>query len=229
MTLDERVPEPELMEDPAQARAYDEADFSVAHDGVVDLLLARRPSAPTEVRRGVDLGCGPADVTVRLARALPLAAVVGLDAGPRMLGLGRDRVDREGLGGRVELRQLHLPAPPGALAALGRFDLVATNSLHHHHDDPATLWQAAIGLAAPGALVHVVDLARPGDDDEVDRLVRAHAAGEPEVLVDDFRNSLRAAYRPDEVVGQLRRVGLADRLEVEVVSDRHLLVHGRLA
>ena len=86
-----------------------------------------------------------------------------------------------------------------------------------------------MALAAPGAVVHVVDLRRPADDGTVDDLVARHAAGEPEVLADDFRRSLRAAYRVDEVQAQLRQAGLSGRLAVEAVSDRHLLVHGRLA
>jgi SAM-dependent methyltransferase len=228
MRLDRRVPEPELMESPEQAAAYSAADFAAAHDAVVDQLLARRPSVPVEARRVIDLGCGPADVTARLAQALPQARVVGVDAGPRMLALGRQRLERLGLEGRVELRALHLPAEPEDLVDLGQFDLVASNSLLHHLEDPAALWATVAAVGAVDALVHVVDLLRPADDEEVDRLVAVHARGEPEVLVDDFRSSLRAAYRPDEVVEQLRAAGLETRLAVEVVSDRHLLVHGRL-
>ena len=63
--------------------------------------------------------------------------------------------------------------------------------------------------------------------------VAAHAAhsarrhvGDPEVLRQDFRNSLIAAYRPDEVRAQLAAAGLA-HLAVEQVTDRHLLVTGR--
>lgn len=216
------------MEDPEQARAYSEADFGAAHDGVVDHLLARWPEAATEARTVVDLGCGPADVTARLARALPQARVVGVDAGPRMLALGRERISQLGLQDRVTLRQLHLPAPDAELTELGTFDLVASNSLLHHLADPGALWAAVDALGGSGARVHVVDLLRPDEDEAVDRLVATYAAGEPAVLVEDFRHSLRAAHRPDEVVAQLRAAGLDRVLAVEVVSDRHLLVHGRL-
>jgi SAM-dependent methyltransferase len=225
--LDRRVPEPELMEAPAQARAYSEADFSAAHDRVVELLVDRMPVA-TAAARAVDLGCGPADVTARLAAALPATAFVGLDAGPRMLALGRERLNRLGLDDRVELRLAHLPLTGGGLAALGSFDLVTSNSLLHHLDDPAVLWTTVAAVGSPGAVVHVVDLLRPVDDEEVDHLVATHAAGEPEVLVADFRHSLRASYRVDEVRAQLAAAGLDGVLAVEQVSDRHLLVQGCL-
>lgn len=216
------------MEDPEQARAYSDADFAAAHDRVVELLVERVPTA-LGATRAVDLGCGPADVTARLAAALPTTAVVGVDAGPRMLALGRVRIERLDLAGRVELRMGRLPLTGDEITGLGTFDLVVSNSLLHHLDDPGSLWAAVRALGAPRALVHVVDLLRPVDDDEVDALVGAYAAGEPDVLVDDFRRSLRAAYRVDEVRAQLAAAGLDGALGVEQVSDRHLLVQGCLA
>ena len=72
----------------------------------------------------------------------------------------------------------------------------------------------------------VMDLMRPQSEDEARQMVEIYSADEPEVLRKDFFFSLRAAYRPDEVSAQLEQVGLA-HLNVEAVSDRHLIVHGR--
>ncbi len=219
------------MEEPEQARAYSEADFAAPHQTVVDDLVRRHPSLALRARRVVDLGCGPADVTTRIARALPDAAIVGVDAGPVMLGLGRERITQLGLADRIELVELHLPAPDAALVDLGRFDLVASNSLLHHLADPAALWSTVRMLAEqdePGAVVHVFDLRRPADDDTVDALVQRYARDEPAVLREDFRASLRAAYRADEVTAQLVAAGLADDLRVEPIGDRHLVVTGVL-
>jgi SAM-dependent methyltransferase len=216
------------MEDPAHARAYSDADFAAPHQAMVDDLLARRPGLPATAGRVVDLGCGPADVTARVATALPGAAVVGVDAGPVMLGLGRERIARLGLEERVELAELRLPASGDALARLGAFDVVVSNSLLHHLDDPAALWATVRALGTVGAVVHVFDLRRPADDDTVDALVARYASDEPAVLRDDFRASLRAAYRPGEVERQLTTAGLAEALAVEAAGDRHLLVSGVL-
>jgi hypothetical protein len=56
-------------------------------------------------------------------------------------------------------------------------------------------------------------------------MVDRYAHNEPEVLRTDFYNSLLAAYRPPEIREQLREAELG-HLEIEVVSDRHLLVWG---
>jgi hypothetical protein len=50
---------------------------------------------------------------------------------------------------------------------------------------------------------------------------------EAELMRRDFANSLRAAYRPDEIRNQLVAAGLGS-LTLDVVSDRHLIVWGRL-
>ncbi|WP_333839921.1 class I SAM-dependent methyltransferase [Pelomicrobium sp.] len=214
-----RVPEPELMDDPAQAQAYAEADFSEPHQAFVEHFRRRFPAFAGG--RVVDLGCGPADVTLRFARAFPRAHLLGVDGARAMLALAQEAVARAGLEERIRFAWLRLPAP-----ALPRgFDAVISNSLLHHLADPQTLW-AAVGQAArPGAPVLVMDLMRPAAEAELERLVATYAAEVPEILRRDFRNSLRAAYRPEEVRAQLAQAGLGG-FSVEAVSDRHLLVWG---
>jgi SAM-dependent methyltransferase len=215
----ERVPEPELMDDPAQARAYAEADFSEPHQAFVEHFRRRFPAFAGG--RVMDLGCGPADVTLRFGRAYPAADILGVDGAQAMLVLAREAVERVGLGGRIHFARLRLPAR----ALPGGFDAVISNSLLHHLADPQVLWAAVRQAARPGAAVLVMDLMRPESETELERLVAAYTADAPEVLRRDFRNSLRAAYRPEEVEKQLTGAGLGG-FRVEVVSDRHLLAWG---
>lgn len=218
----QRIPEPELMNDPAQAQAYAEADFSAPHQAFVVAYQAHFPDTCGQV---LDLGCGPGDVTLRFARAHPDCTVLGVDAAEQMLRLGRDACHRAGLADRIELQLAHLPhtaLPDEAYAA------IISNSLLHHLDDPMTLWQTVAQHAHHGTQVFVMDLMRPDSPDAAQALVDLYAAEEPEVLRHDFYHSLRAAYRPEEVVAQLHAAGL-DALRVEVSSDRHFIVHGRIA
>jgi SAM-dependent methyltransferase len=218
-----RVPEPELMDDPLQARAYSDADFSEPHQAFVDGFVARFPGLEEHAIRVVDLGCGPGDVTVRFARALPRAHVVGVDASETMLTLARERVSAAGLDHRVAFEQRHLPdehlVPAG-------FDVVISNSLLHHLRDPHGLWRSITACAAPGAAVLIMDLCRPADRAALDSLVLEHTPEAPPVLQRDFRASLMAAYRPDEVRAQIADAGLV--LQVEQTTDRHLIAWGSL-
>jgi ubiquinone/menaquinone biosynthesis C-methylase UbiE len=52
----------------------------------------------------VDLGCGTARLLERLALGRPDARIIGFDLSEPMLDTGRARLEREGLGDRVELR-----------------------------------------------------------------------------------------------------------------------------
>ena len=216
----ERVPEPELMDERVQARAYAGADFDEPNSQFVERFERHigLPSGPV-----LDIGCGPGDIPLRLVRRFPELEVHGLDGAEAMLALARDALAREpALAGR--LRFIAGRVPEVALPHAG-YAAVISNSLLHHLHQPDALWQMVRRVAAPGAGVMVMDLFRPADREAAAEIVHAYAANEPEVLRRDFFNSLLAAFTPDEVAAQLQRAGLV-RLRVETISDRHLLIHG---
>jgi trans-aconitate methyltransferase len=214
----QRITEPELMDEDTQARAYSEADFAEPHERCADQFLAwwKQHGGP-RAARVLDLGCGPADVTVRLARRCPDATFVGLDGSDAMLRYGHARLARERLTNRVALQRAFLPqdAPPP-----GPIDVVFSNSLLHHLHDPQALW-GYVKEHAPNADIFVMDLMRPASMAAVDALVAEHAKNEPEVLRRDFHASLCAAFTIEEVRAQTEAAGL--RLQVTATSDRHLV------
>lgn len=220
MELSTRIPEPELMDTAEQARAYAAADFAEPHDAFVARFRERFPGFRSG--RVLDLGCGPADVTVRFARSYPEARVHGVDGAPAMLDEGVKLVREAGLDDRVSLELLRLPSPSLTGAA---YDAIISNSLLHHLADPGVLWVTAAATARAGAPVFVMDLCRPPSTDAARRLVDTYAARESPVLRDDFYRSLCAAYTPDEVRTQVVDAGL-DHFRLERAGDRHLLVWG---
>jgi trans-aconitate 2-methyltransferase len=247
----ERTREPELMDDPLQARAYAEADFASTDQAFTDRILAwlaaaepawlalaapeapEAPGAPPANGRILDLGCGPGNISFRLAAALPGAAVLGIDGAAAMLELAeRQRQSQPALWPRLRFARACLPVPAGGLEGLPAafappFALIVSNSLLHHLHDPAVLWRAVRQWAAPGALVAVRDLRRPPSPEARQTLVEHHANGAPPVLRRDYAASLAAAFRPEEVEAQLAAAGLGS-LRVEPLDDRYLEVSGRL-
>ena len=219
----QRTPEPELMDDDEQARAYAEADFSEPHEHFVALFRETFPGLELACTV-LDLCCCAADVAIRLARAFPRCRIDGVDGAPAMLRYGRLAVENAGLAARIRLVEGHLP---GAALPLERYDAVISNSLLHHLADPAVIWNSIRRFGKSGAAVFVMDLMRPENAEEVERLVREYAAGEPEVLRRDFHASLHAAYRPEETRAQLAAAGLPE-FNVRPVSDRHFAVFGHL-
>lgn len=219
-----RTVEPELMDDLEQATAYADADFAAPHEAFVDRFVARFGGDATAiVGTALDIGCGPADVVIRLAKRCPRLVIDGVDGADAMLAIGRERVRAAGLHNRVRL--YHALLPTTSLPRVG-VDVVTSNSILHHLHDPDVLWRTVRLAARPGTKVFVMDLLRPVDGATVDRFVDVYAAGEPEVLRHDFRASLHAAFTLDEVRAQLQHAGL--KLDVRAVSDRHLVVDGVL-
>lgn len=220
----QREPEPELMAAAEQAAAYAAADFSAPHQFLVEQIHRLLPTLPATARV-LDLGCGPADVTVRLARAFPGWRIDGVDGAEAMLALGRARVQATGLEARIALHHAVLPHDP--LPGTG-YDLIVSNSLLHHLHDARVLWRTLRAAAAPAAFVYVTDLRRPADAAALRRLVETYSTPEPALLRRDFEASLRAAFTAPEVRAQLAAAGLP-QLTVAELTDRHLAVAGRLA
>ena len=217
----ERIPEPQLMEDQEQAKAYAEADFSAANTQFLNLFKNAFPDFNGSATV-LDLGCGPGHILIDFARTFPGCTCLGLDGSAEMLSHGRP------LAASVQCSSIEfLCTMLPVTEKIGTWQVILSNSLLHHLNNPADLWQSIKKLAKPGALILVMDLFRPGSPEKARAIVEKYSSDEPEILQQDFYNSLLAAYRPTEVARQLAEHGLD--LQCREVSDRHLAVWGRLA
>lgn len=217
-----RVLEPELMDDEAQAAAYARADFAEPNTLFCMQMAVR--FGVLERARVVDLGCGPADIPIRLARIHRRWMFDVVDGSEAMLSHARREIENAGLEGRIRIFCSVLPAPG---LSESDYDIVISNSLLHHMPQPDVFWNEVKRLARPGARVMIMDLARPISEDRVRAIVTRYAGEEPEVLQRDFRASLRAAFTPEEVEEQLALAGMS-AMKVDMISDRHLLAYGLL-
>jgi 2-polyprenyl-3-methyl-5-hydroxy-6-metoxy-1,4-benzoquinol methylase len=215
----DRVLEPELMVDEGQVLAYANADFAEENQGFVERFREYFP----DFREGhiLDLGCGPGDIPIRLAQALPSCRVTGVDASGPMIHLAERAAAQAGLSERVSFRCERFQDIVGASQA----DAGISNSLLHHVPNPLQFWNRLRQLVKPGSPVLVMDLLRPESPEAAQAIVDQYAAHEPEVLRRDFYNSLLAAFTEDEIGAQLARMNLT-RLLIDVPDDRHWVVGG---
>jgi trans-aconitate methyltransferase len=214
-----RIPEPELMTDEEQVIAYANAGFEEPHSRFIELLKESVGDGLPESGIAVDLGCGEADISIRFARAFPDYRIDGIDASVAMLAEGRKVISGAGLEQRVSLNQAYLQE---STLAHKNYSIVLCNAMLHHLHDPMVLWNL-IKTATNSPAIFIMDLMRPESDDQVYAFVEEYAGNEPLILKRDFRNSLKAAFTPDEVVAQLSSAGLSE-LTVSVVSDRHFTI-----
>jgi len=215
-----RIIEPELMSDKKQAVAYANANFEEPHNHFVELLSLSMGENFPEFGNVIDLGTGAADIAIRFASNYPCFEVDAIDGSCAMIAEGKKAIDKVRLNDRINL--IHSSIQNITLAEK-EYAIVFSNSLLHHLHDPMALWEL-IKNAKGDPLVFIMDLMRPKNIQKIDELVHKYAGNEPEILQKDFKNSLKAAFTPEEVVLQLQDIGL-DRLKVTVVSDRHIVVN----
>ncbi|WP_246061962.1 class I SAM-dependent methyltransferase [Haloactinospora alba] len=97
----------------------------------------------------VDLGCGPGSLIVRLARSLPTATFIGVDAEPLLLGLASAHHDGIATWVRSDL------GDPGWVDALPGtiHGAVSSTALHWmHRDSLAGLYRSLAQRTAPGGV-----------------------------------------------------------------------------
>ena len=215
----ERCLEKEIMDGEEQVRAYVQANFSKENQWFVEQFLDTFP----EFREGLilDLGCGPADIPIRLVRLCTGFNIVGVDASAPMITLAQKAIHEASCSeqSRIVCQRIQ------NVVLEERADAIISNSLVHHVPNPLQFWYALKQLAKPGAPVLVMDLLRPESAEEAQALVDHYSADEPEQLRLDFYNSLLAAFSEDEVAAHLAEMNLS-RLLIDVPDDRHWIVTG---
>jgi len=219
----QRIPELELMNDEAQALAYAQANFDEPHDMFIQVFKDTFPEAKVSGHI-LDLGCGPADISIRYAQAYPDCVIDGLDGAPRMLAQGELAIQKAQLQDRINLLEGLLP---GANLPRDNYDVIISNSLLHHLHEPDVLWESIKQYTVPGSRVFIMDLMRPDTEKVAREFVDLYASDEPQVLREDFYHSLCAAFLPEEIQSQLASACLS-HFEVKILSDRHVLVFGTL-
>ena len=216
-----RVLEPEVMDDPEQVLAYAQADFEAENQGFVDQFFTLYPDL--ENPHIVDLGCGPGDIPIRVARRHATCRVTGIDASQPMIAYAEQAVQKAGFQDRIQFlcqrfQDVNLSSPA---------DAMISNSLVHHVPNPLRFWYSLKTLLKPGGRVLVMDLLRPESPEAAQTIVDEQAASEPERLRKDFFHSLLAAFTEDEVAAHLAELNLS-RLMVDVPDDRHWIVYGQV-
>ncbi|MDZ4820297.1 MAG: class I SAM-dependent methyltransferase [Planctomycetota bacterium] len=228
----QRVLEPELMDTPDEAQAYDASDKPTVHRQFVDDLLAaglfdgwsEEDFEERDPLRVLDLGTGPARIPIELCRRTQNVRVMAMDGSVSMLQLARMNTELSSMTHQVQLdqtdaNQMHYSDE--------MFDAVISNSLLHHVPDPSRVLSEIVRVLQPGGLIFIRDLLRPETEAEVARLVELHASSESdseqqsqELYRTLFEASLRAALSFEEIRSAIAALGVPPET-VQATSDRH--------
>ncbi|UUO06873.1 class I SAM-dependent methyltransferase [Blastopirellula sp. J2-11] len=215
-----RILEDEVMDNPQEAAAYDAMDHSAVNAQFVEDLCTTFPLDPPTTDGShhdvLDVGTGTALIPIAICQKLPMARVMAIDMSTAMLTLAKANVDMDGMLDRIQLAHIDA-ADTGYENEM--FDLVISNSIVHHLENPLPTLQEIVRVARPQGMIFVRDLLRPQSEEELKLLVETYG-GINETERRLFGDSLRAALTIDEIRELITPLGFAPET-VQVTSDRH--------
>jgi ubiquinone/menaquinone biosynthesis C-methylase UbiE len=207
-----RVPELEVMADVDEVNAYSssaaEEYLSRIDDTFIEHALRLAGRSPG---CALDIGAGPGQIVLKLARRLPGWRFIGLDLSEGMV--------RAALASAAESNQPSAAPPSGPVAFLAAgadhlpfsdcsFDLVLCNSVLHHAANPGRLFAEIARVARPTGAILLRDLRRPSRFGYPFH-VRWHGRHYSRLMYKLYCDSVRAAYKQDELASMLRASPIA--------------------
>ncbi len=209
-----RVPEPMVIEDPAEVRRFSDGGATQPAMRSVYEFNARALSTLTpRGGRVLDLGVGAGQALAHFLRGRPDVTATGVDLSPTMLTAARATFEHYGVADRVRLVEADIGDLPPEICG-ERFDTVATLwTLHQLPDSDAlstTLRQIAALREKHGSALWLLDFQRLADPRTFPDLLTVTEPDYPGPLRADALHSESAAFTADELRDQLQAAGLAD-------------------
>ena len=227
-----RIKEPELMIELEQVKVYSRTDFSDSDGKMVSRLSEFIKESKKNLQRKsifIDLGCGPGNITERLAAHWPESTVVGIDGSLEMLKLAKERqvlVKKiSSLKGLSYIKQDISTLSAGQFNFPDFADVVVSNSFIHHVHDFNDFLNVLKVVSKEGTLFFHRDLRRPLTFDVALELQQKHLPTAHPIMIRDFLSSLKAAYTAEEVVDYLEKSNWKS-YKVFEVGDRYLDIIG---
>lgn len=109
----------------------------------------------SEVKAVLEIGSGPGELALEIARRLPGGEVVGIDLAEAMITRAIEGAQAERLDGRVEFLLADGAALPLADAS---FDVAVSTLSLHHWTEPATVFAEIDRVLRPGGVALIYDL-----------------------------------------------------------------------
>jgi len=230
----ERIPEPELMEKKEQVISYDEADFSEGEINLINQInhyLLRKNISLGKKDLIVDLGCGPGNISEKLAIKWPNTEVVGIDGSKEMIL--RANHNKEISTNQEKLKNLRYICSDIKDIKSNNFllnrdiSLLVSNSLIHHITHLEDFFKTIRSLSSDFTLNFHKDLKRPLDQKSALELKAQCETKYNEILTNDYYASLRASYSFKELKNFTLENDLTS-LDVFEDGDNYLIVYGNV-
>ena len=228
----ERIPEPELMVEKMQVISYDEADFSEGEFNLINQInqyLLKKNISLGEKDLIVDLGCGPGNISKKLAIKWPNTEVVGIDGSKEMIL--RAEHNKSISNKQKKLKNLRYfcseikDLKSNNFLLKKKISLLVSNSLIHHITRIEDFFKIVRSLSSNITVNFHKDLKRPLDEKSALELKAQCSKKYNEILTNDYYASLKASYTFKELKNFTLENNLSS-LEVLEEGDNYLIVYG---
>ena len=203
------------MEQKEQAYAYANADFSNSNELFLEKLFEF--CSITDETKILDVGCGDGEIPIEIYKKTKSKITV-LDGSSAMLDEFLKKMSANNINDIKIIQRRY----EDTYLSEQSFDILISNSVLHHVKSPKKFWEKSFNLVRQQGQIVLMDLFRPSNQHELLTILDKYGGNNP-VLLNDFENSLRAAYTPYEVEVQLSSF-LSISSSVKAISDRHFFV-----
>ena len=202
----ERIPEPELMKEKEQVISYDEADFSEGEFNLINQInhyLLRNNISLSKKDLIVDLGCGPGNISEKLATKWPNTEVVGIDGSKEMIL--RAEYNKEISNNQKNLKNLRYicsdikDIKSTNFLLKKKISLLVSNSLIHHITHLEDFFKTIRSLSSNITVNFHKDLKRPLDEKSFLEIKAQCSTKYNDILTNDYYASLRASYSVEAI------------------------------
>jgi len=199
--------------------AYSSGTTAKHFEKIDDAFVAKALSMGVNSGVVLDVGTGPGQIPIKMARLNSGMEIIGIDLSEAMLAKAEQDAKREGLYPRVSFRR-----GDGKVIPFDRntFDLVISNSALHHIHEPIQFFNELERVTRKDGAILIRDLRRPSKlayRIHVSFFGR-HYSGLMRSLYED---SVRAAYTYDELKDLIEKSNLS-HVRVGRVGCSHLIV-----
>ena len=232
----ERVPEPELMEKKEQVISYDEADFSEGEVNLINQInqyLLKKNISLSEKDLIVDLGCGPGNISEKLAIKWPNTEVVGVGIDGSKEMILRAEYNKSISNNQKKLKNLRYicsdikDIKSNNFLLKKRISLLVSNSLIHHITNLEDFFNTIRSLSSNITVNFHKDLKRPLNEKSALELKAQCSTKYNEILTNDYYASLRASYTFKELKNFTLENDLSS-LDVFEEGENYLIVYGNV-
>ncbi|MFQ5926714.1 MAG: class I SAM-dependent methyltransferase [Terriglobia bacterium] len=153
-----RIAEPEVMDESEEVEAYASATAQAYLDKIDDSFIEHALRLGVQRGQALDIGTGPGQIPLKIARRLPELEFLGVDRSEAMLAVARRSATAAGLADRIQFA----PGDGNRLELTdASFDLVICNSVLHHLANPVAALKEIGRVVKPTGAILVRDLRRP--------------------------------------------------------------------